>query len=81
MEKYSIELTRDELVRVIEGLGLLMDEAQEEQDKKSVITLVYFVASCSRLQTASLPSSAVTRSLSRQEKSLTKSLKQSARTI
>ncbi len=34
MEKYSIELTRDELVRVIEGLGLLMDEAQEEQDKK-----------------------------------------------
>lgn len=33
MEKYSIELTRDELVRVIEGLGLLMDEAQEEQDK------------------------------------------------
>ena len=34
MEKYSIELTRDELVRVIEGLGLLMDEAQEEQDKE-----------------------------------------------
>ena len=34
MEKYSIELTRDELVRVIEGLGLLMDEAQEEQDNK-----------------------------------------------
>ena len=31
MEKYSIELTRDELVQVIEGLGLLMDEAQEEQ--------------------------------------------------
>ena len=36
MEKYSIELTRDELVRVIEGLGLLMDEAQEEQDKEKV---------------------------------------------
>ncbi len=34
MEKYSIDLTRDELVRVIEGLGLLMDEGQEEQDKE-----------------------------------------------
>lgn len=34
MEKYSIELTRDELVRVIQGLGLLMDEAQEDQDKE-----------------------------------------------
>ena len=34
MEKYSIELTRDELVRVIEGLGLLIDEAHEEQDKE-----------------------------------------------
>ena len=34
MEKYSIELTRYELVRVIEGLGLLIDEAHEEQDKE-----------------------------------------------
>lgn len=34
MEKYSIELTLDELVRVIEGLGLLIDEAHEEQDKE-----------------------------------------------
>lgn len=33
MEKYSIDLTRDELVRVIEGLGLLMDEAQAEGNK------------------------------------------------
>lgn len=31
----KVELTRDELVRVIEGLGLLMDEAQEEQDKEN----------------------------------------------
>lgn len=30
----NVELTRVELVRVIEGLGLLMDEAQEEQDKE-----------------------------------------------
>lgn len=36
MEKYSIELTRDELVRVIEGLGLFMDEAHEEQDMKKL---------------------------------------------
>ena len=33
MEKYSIDLTRDELVRVIEGLGLLIDEAQADGDK------------------------------------------------
>lgn len=39
MEKYSIELTRDELVRVIEGLGLLMDESLTKSLKQSARTI------------------------------------------
>ena len=34
MKKYSIELTRDELLRLIDALWLLMNEAEVEQDKK-----------------------------------------------